>query len=229
MKRFICSHLILISICFSALALAQTSSSFDTCIEQGLNYGNGQGSDVIDQNCFDLINVNANDKSKKINEELKTSYAGYKNIISIHQEGFAPTYIAGENSKLQDIQAIALDVVNKEIAVLEASGDLLFFTTQISGNIAPFRIIKSKFLFGATDLYVDSQKDEVIVFNKESQSILYYSRTGDYNRRPGKQNIELLRSQDNIGINAQSVIFDTEKRQIEVYSNPSMPLHILNF
>ena len=91
---------------------------------------------------------------------------------------------------------MALDPANNEIAVLEKSGDILFFSSIITGNVAPYRILRSKELDGASDLVVDPKADHVVVLNRKSGSVLHFSRKANYLGAECKKNLSLIKSDD---------------------------------
>jgi hypothetical protein len=80
--------------------------------------------------------------------------------------------------------------------VLEESGDVLFFSSKITGNISPFRILQDKELVGGSELVIDSLRDQVVVNNKTTKRILFFSRLANVHAREGKQKLGIIKTID---------------------------------
>jgi hypothetical protein len=195
-------NLFFLGFIFSFSALAQpTEQQLDRCEKEGLHFGNGQGKNTISIDCYSHFLKSLSPEAFKKTSDGKISAYGHRNIVFIqdpHVKSDRQNVIAGIYTELEDVAAVALNEKQKEIAVLEKSGDILFFSSTITGNVAPLRILKNKELSGASDLVINSLKMEVIVLNKKSHEILFFSTLANANGRPGKKKLNLLRSFDNI-------------------------------
>lgn len=170
------------------------------CEKEGRNFGDGQGRDYLPFECANLFKAAALPTAIKKSFSSKFSAFGYKNIVFISDPGAKigkQNIIAGSSTELSDIVALALDEANKEIAVLEKSGDVLFFSSVITGNVAPKRVLKAKELDGAYDLVINPNKNEVTVLNKKNQELVFFSRNANFFGREGKKQLSLIRSIEN--------------------------------
>ena len=140
----------LISLCvlFSSLSFAEpTRQELSQCEKQAHNFGDGRGRDYIPNECYDHFLKLASAQASKKSADGKVEVYGYRNIVFIQDPKFkskGQNVIAGSYTELNDIVAIALDEINKEIVVLEKSGAVLFFSSVVTGNVAPLRILKNK-------------------------------------------------------------------------------------
>jgi hypothetical protein len=185
---------------FSALA-QPTQQQLDRCEKEGLQFGNGQGKNTISTDCYSHFLKSLSPEAFKKSSDGKMSAYGHRNIVFIQDPNVKSerqNVIAGMYTELEDVAAVAINEQQKEIVVLEKSGDILFFSSIITGNVAPLRILKNKELNGASDLLVNSKKMEVIVLNKKSHEILFFSSLANVNGRPDKKKLNLLRSIDHI-------------------------------
>lgn len=88
---------------------------------------------------------------------------------------------AGDKTKLKKVLALALDLKNREIVVLE-KGVVRFFPLDMNGNIHEFRSFADEALKDGLSIAVNPDQDQVMVLTKEP-SILFYSRLeADQNR-----------------------------------------------
>lgn len=170
------------------------------CQDQADNFGNGKGDDHISEKCAlgfkTMAAANSSIKESSLN---KIKVYGHRNMIlvdKVFNNKPVTEIIAGSSTELHKIKALAIDEKNQEIAVLEESGDVLFFSSKITGNVAPFRILRNQELIGASDLVVDSDRDMVIVNNKKSKTILFFSRLANINGRKEKQRLEVVKTID---------------------------------
>lgn len=165
------------------------------CQQQAAQYGNGKGNDYISPFC--LENFRSWAGSNAIAESIKANLKiyGFKNMIIIDEPGKRTSHIiAGSSTEIKSVKAIALDEKNNEIAVLEDDGKIFFFSTTITGNIAPFRTLINKALPGSTELIVDSAKDQVAVYNPEVKKIFYFSRKANIHTHGRSKKLEVLKS-----------------------------------
>lgn len=167
----------------------------DVCEGQGQQYGNGEGKDIISASCLMQIKESADSNSRKQFTNGLLVF-GHMDIIFIEQEGHAgrPLIIAGGSTRLKNILSITLDEVNDEMAVLDESGEVLFFSPHKAGNISPLRVLKTNKLSGATDVKVLPQKDQVAVLKASERKILFYSRLANIKAHTNKRKLDLIKT-----------------------------------
>lgn len=203
-----------------------SDDKIDLCTKGGEESGNGLGRDEIPPYCYDLFKKSAGLEAIKTSANGKVFAFGYNNIIFNKQDGIVRT-IAGSNAQLSEVIALGIDEANHEIAVLDKTGDVLIFPSRMSGNIAPYRILKHKDLYGASDLMINAKKNEVIVFNNSKQSLIFFPRLANNHGREKKKTPSVLRVIRNLtGIGSVSLdeshqelfMLDTVKNRINVVS-----------
>lgn len=188
------------------------------CQDQAESFGNGKGDDHISSKCishFKMMSINSN--AMKESFLVKMKVYGYRNMIFLEKniEGkVTQEIIAGSSTELNSIQTLAIDEKNKEIAVLEENGNILFFSSKITGNIAPYRVIKHKELEGANDIVVDSERDFVIVNNNKNKRILFFSRLADINGRRKNQSLDIKKSINTSSVEVKNLFLDSQKSEL---------------
>jgi hypothetical protein len=107
--------------------------------------------------------------------------------------------------------AISIDEDNQEVAILDnITGEVKFYSSYITGNIAPLRVIKSTHFVGAHDLAINSATNEVSVINGDNGQMWTYSRLADSNRRAGKKSDEVKASKSDLPIGIRKISIDSE-------------------
>lgn len=101
---------------------------------------------------------------------------------------------SGDQTQLENPVALYWDHAQKEIYVLDESGDVLIYTDFLLGNVAPKRTLKNKELPGSVDLSLLS--NEIIVLNAKTQRVLVYSSKANSRAMPKNRNDEFLRVLD---------------------------------
>ena len=96
----------------------------------------------------------------------------------------APVRTLGPSSVLGFPVGIAVDVTNNELVVLSSTAtasEVLVFARNASGGAAPLRKLSgaSTQLAGASDVVVDTARNELLVTNATSSSITVYLRTAN--------------------------------------------------
>lgn len=203
MKKIFFS-LFIITVCHPKLVFTAESSNEDKmvlCQDQADSYGNGKGDDFISRECLNSIKKTVNNSEnlslKKESKILKMTFFGQRNIILVEKKIdklIDTNIIAGSSTLLKSVQALAIDEKNQEIAVLEESGKILFFTTKITGNIAPYRTLEHSELLGASEMVIDSVRDQVIVYNDRNKTLLFFSRLANINERKEKQKLNIIKT-----------------------------------
>lgn len=218
--------LISLSLLISMTPAFSSENGLNACEKEGERFGDGKGKDLISYECADLFKKNANLEAVKTSESGKIVAFGYRNIVFLKLDGKIRV-ITGSYTEMNDIQALTIDEANKEVAVLDAKGDVLFFSSHITGNVAPLRILKHKELTGAADLVVNSKKNEVLILNKRTRSVIIFSRLANYHGPEKKKKLAILKVIKNLhGHESVSIdnehqelfSFDAVKNKIQVFS-----------
>lgn len=216
----------LILFILSSLSFADTETAI--CEKEGSKFGDGNGRDSIPAECSEHFLKKVSPKLKKKSKDGTFSVHAYKNIIFIKDPKTkikGQNIIAGKYTELENIQAIALDEENKEIVVLEESRDILSFSSVITGNMAPKRILKHKDLEDAQELIV--YKDQVIVLLSKNE-VVFFKREANVHGPPGKKFLSPLRTIRNVKgseleINEdQLFVIDEENRSRSVFDLKTM-------
>lgn len=206
--------LIMTSLLFISLNGFSITSSCEEDIH-AFGDGSGKSKDFIPEDCIEIVKRNVGFKKIKKSLDEKILIYGYKNLIVIEDPNTkmkGQNVIAGKYTELNHIESLFLDEHHKEIVVLEKTGDILFFSSVVTGNVAPIRVIKNKELEGSVDIVVNSKNGELIVLNKEKKEIQFYKRTANIHAPENKKNVEMLRVVENI--KGDYLKFDNEKQEI---------------
>lgn len=166
------------------------------CEKEAMKFGDGNGRDSIPEECSKVFFEKGNEKLKKKSSDGKVSVHALKNIIFVKDPGSkmkGQNIIAGKYTELNDIVSIALDEKNKEIVVLDKSGDIFFFSSVITGNVAPLRIIKHDDLEGAVEIKLLPEKDQIAILNSEGNVYLHFSRLANIHAPEGKKKLEPIK------------------------------------
>lgn len=191
------------------------------CQDQADNFGNGKGDDKISKKCINLFKEMAieNSSVKEFNESKLKSY-GFRNMILVEKKvgtNIVTEIIAGNSTELKSIRSLALDESHQEVAVLEEGGDVLFFSTRITGNIAPFRVLRHKEIEGASELAIDGERNLVAIYNKKSKKILFYSRLANVKGRIGNQKLGVIKILDMRAMDLNNLRIDSKKSVMSVF------------
>ena len=198
-------------------AVLPSEAEIVVCQDQAENYGNGKGDDVVAKECLDSFKKLALKKAVAVNNPLKIKFFGYKNMIIVEKTKDNLVYneiLAGNSTELKSIVAVVADEKNQEIIVLEESGDVLFFTSTLTGNIAPYRILRHKALQGASEMVFDNSTDQVIINNKKSDKLLFFSRLANIYAPKDKQKLNILKVIDTTSMDVSGLSLEIEKREI---------------
>lgn len=214
--------LIAMSLFITMVAKAELQNEADIifCQDQAENFGNGKGEDFISKNCIESFKKMATTAAIKESSALKMKFYGYRNMILIEKDSgttVGTNIIAGIHTELKAIRALSFDEKNQEIVVLEESGDVLFLSSKITGNVAPFRILKHEELVGASELVVDNEKDQVILANNKTKRILFFSRLANINGRKGKQKLDIIKTIDTPMMDLKDLSIDLQKSELRVF------------
>lgn len=224
MKTFLILFLLISSVC---------SADTDTamCEKEALKFGDGSGKDSIPAECADHFLKKVSPKLKKVSNDGSVIVYAYKNIIFVKDPNSkvkGQNVIAGKYTELENIQAITLDEANKEIVVLEENQDILSFSSVITGNVAPKRILKHKELEDASDLLV--YKKHIIVLADKNDEIIFFNREANVHAPEEKKFLSPVRTIRNISgsqmhVNDESeelLVVDQQKRSQSIFDLKTM-------
>ncbi len=221
LKILICLNLLITGVAFG------DEERIRLCEKEGENFGNGLGRDKIPAECFDLFQKAAALTAVKTSANGEVLAFGYKNIIFLKLSG-KTRVITGSYTELEEIRALAIDEAHQEIAVLNGKGDVLFFSSYITGNVAPLRILKHKDLTGATDLVINGRKNEVVILNKNSRSLLFFSRLANTQAPEKLKKLSVLKVIKNL-VGQESVTLDEEHQEIFMLDNLKKKIHVYSW
>ncbi|MGE3610424.1 MAG: hypothetical protein AB7I27_12615 [Bacteriovoracaceae bacterium] len=193
------------------------SSELASCEAEILKFGDGSGRDKISSQCINLYLAKALPLGIEESLDEKWKVVGFHNMLVIAKKDKSISerdLIAGSNTELSGIVAVTLDEAHQEIAVLLNSGDILFFSSRILGNVAPLRVIKSKELEGAVDLAINPNTNQVIVLNQKSQSLLFYSSKANIHAHTEKKNLGPKKIIQRLPAMAQSIAIHPVKKEL---------------
>lgn len=211
-------RILILSLLFISNVFAlPTEQELSICEQEAAKFGDGTGKDKISQMCFSHFKKMSLVHASEECLDGKYQVIGHRNLVFIDHKNNSYSLkevIAGSSTELKEVVAIALDEKNKEIAVLEKNGDILFFSSVIMGNVAPLRILRLKELEGATDIAIDSKRNRIIVLNKKSESLLFYSRLGNIHGFQGKKNLSLQKSIAKLPSSTESIAINPMKEEL---------------
>lgn len=189
------------------------------CEKEGSRFGNGTGRDFIPEECLSNLVSKTNSHTFRKSADGEFSVLGYKNIISIKDPKTrikGQNVISGKYTELDEVTALAIDEVNKEIAVIDQGRDIRVYSSVITGNVAPLRTLKSQDIEGAVDLVINPKKDQLIVLNPSTRQILFFSRLANYFGLEKMKKMEVLKR---IGkVDGDHLALDVEKQELFVVS-----------
>jgi hypothetical protein len=207
MERLLLTFIFASQLHMSSSYAQMTFAEEVVCTDEAEFYGNGEGKDELNLSCIDLIKKNAVLSARVESTKLKIKFYGHKNIIvadrvftkKIDDKEVTKNItdvIAGSSTELKSVKAMVIDEVNEELVVLDKSGDIYFFTSKFSGNIAPLRILKNREIVDAESVSINSEKNEVIVNIPKRKKRFIFSRLANVNAPKDKQKLEVLRKED---------------------------------
>jgi hypothetical protein len=201
---------------FSTLADSQLA----LCEKEAHKFGSGLGQDKIPADCIEHIEKIADQRHRTISKDKRVSIYGLRNMIVIKDPTSrikGQNVIAGKYTELEDIKEILLDEKNDEIVVLEDSGDVLFFSKIVTGNVAPKRILRHESLESVTAIRL--YQDEIFALDSQNNELLIFSRDANIHALEGKKNLSPLRRTQ--GVKGEELVLDETGRKLLVVSKNS--------
>jgi hypothetical protein len=186
------------------LSINAQALTVDECSSVQAEFGKrAVGEKDVNIGCYDLFKSKASPKAIVVNHDQKIEVIGFQNsfyIKNLETDKFLIT--AGDSSKLMNVIAVDYNSENEEVYVLEeALNEVKIYPSNLMGNIAPYRTIKTDELLGASDLV--SYKDKIFVLNEMTNSILVYDRAANIYALEGNRKLELLNKYESIPVNVK--------------------------
>lgn len=219
---------------FTILSLLVSTSAFSSdCATEISYFGEGPENSFISESCRDDYLSRTPASAKKISNDGKIEISGYKNIVFVTRKyddgNVSRTVIAGKYSELNSVGAVSLDTENDEVAILDSvTGDINFYSMTVTGNVAPFRILKNEIISGSTEVAVNSKDDEVVVINPNAGSIQFFSRLANVAMPEGKRNMALKRSIEGLPTSISNLSIDTANNELSVKDNAKNQVLVYN-
>jgi hypothetical protein len=165
---------------FIILMLLTHNIFADECFEQAKSFG---GLNSIDESCFHSRHAqNSHQHHLHVKVENFKVWADINAIWILHpKRGLVP--IAGENTRLHQIIAIASSQTEPEIAVLQINEELqkeiLVFNLNFPGHVKPRRLIESPRLKNAISLSFDNAREKILVVLESGQVFEFQLKADD--------------------------------------------------
>jgi hypothetical protein len=185
---------------------------FLNCEDQAENYGNGKSDDVVSKECLSLFKKAASSKAIKESKINKFKIYGYRNMLIIEQSknnSVTTELIAGSSTELDQIEALDIDETHQEAIVLLANGNILFFTTKMTGNLAPYRILKGADIIGSNEIIYDSARDLIALNNPKNKKVLFYKRLANIHAPKERRNLDNVKALDTKKYNLKNISIDS--------------------
>ncbi len=163
----------------------------DNCVDSGYQYGDGKGTALYLDQCYSMAQEQGDIKLIRVSALEKWRAVAFKNMIFIENKEKAlekPEVQAGSSTGLTNVVAMDFDEYNKELFVINGEdGEILVFTLNIIGNVAPLRKLTSRYLVKAEDLAVDVVGNNIFVYNSHLSNIYVFKRDAQTFERQDKQ------------------------------------------
>ena len=175
---------------------AQADVTVERCEKEARAFGDGSGPALITPGCRDLWVSQAGPGAHRRSEDGALTAIAHRNLIFLvptNPKAHPVRVLAGEYTLLHDAVAVAFNRSAEELAVLEASGDVAIYSTRITGNVAPLRVLRANELEGAADLAVDEKAREIIVHNPKRRGIYHFNLAGNIHGREAKTGLRPIR------------------------------------
>ena len=217
----------LISIFVLIFSLSSAGEIPPDCQNQVHDYGDGKGASEVSFSCLQEY------KKLALPQAWKSSFSdsfvvGAKDLVIVHKEQ-STSVIAGSNTLLREVTALAVDIYNDEVVVYDRNTDyVLFFSRTVTGNVSPYRILSDARLKGTVDLAVDGIKGELYVLNRDNREILVFSRMANINGRKGRRNLNLLRKITAIPQDVHSLGLASSYQEFYLLINDKLSVYPLN-
>ena len=220
-KRFFFIILILISFDLWAEDAAVSSGVLLSCQDQLERFGNGKSDDLVNDDCIENAKRLAPIAAIKESTNKKIKFYGYHNMIVAEKIKLSPKdgrqvddILAGSNTLLKSITSLAIDEKNEELVILDAKSEIKIFTTKFQGNISPLRVIKSKMIEGATEVAIDSDRKQIVIYNPKVNAIFLFDRLANIHNTKGKQKLEVKIKIDTQGYKLENLAVDSVKSEV---------------
>ena len=200
------------------------ASNLDECINQLYALGDGSGKDYIPDHCYEDFKKVTTSKNTFLSKNDTFEVVAYKNAFFLKNLKTGQVQVtAGKYSKLENIQAIDLDITKNEIAVLQNNSDIGIYSSYILGNVSPMRVIRSQNLVGSSDVKLFA--DKVYVLNKVENKILVFDRNANFYGREEEKRLEILQVINDIHPNANTIEFHNNQLIVKDLNNSIIGNH----
>lgn len=199
--------MILISFSYAALAIDEVEV-IKQCSAASLRYGDGKSKQGIPEICFTLYKSKSSSNARKLHLKSGKEVIGYRDMIFMEDDKIS--VITGKNTLLKEIVALDIDEKNNSLVVLDKNGDVLTFNLNISGNVSPLRVLRSKQASGASNVVVDEEKEQIIILHSITKKAYSFDRLGNIFARPEKRFLGLKKETSGVEM------FNVKKQNGEV-------------
>ena len=190
------------------------------------DYGDGKGISEVSFSCIQEY------KKLALPQAWKSAMAGFvvvgaRDLVIVHKKQSA-SVIAGSNTLLREVTALAIDSYNDEVVVYDRNTDyILFFSKTITGNVSPLRILFDRRLKGTVDVAVDGLEGKLYVLNQDRGEIQIYSRMANIKGRKGRKNLDLIQKITGIPQNVHSLGLASSYREIYLLRDDKLATYAL--
>jgi len=175
-----------------------STASLSLCYDQAKNYGNGHGADHINKDCLSLFSSNANGHNIAYSPSGKIKATAFRNIVIVEKiladNKIRTDFIAGNSTGLAEIKAIAIDEDHEEIIILNGDNSVLFFSFVITGNISPYRILRSAALENSFDIEYIVSSSQVAIASGKTGQVLLFSRKANIHAPKERRFLDIEKS-----------------------------------
>jgi hypothetical protein len=176
--------LALINLLFiSSLTLVQAEELTTSCETEIKIIGLGKGLDTFSAECQDYFMDNKllNVKKSIDNTTIEVSYfPGVLILDKTEGEVKYREFIAGEYTKLPEVDDIAINMSRKEVALLsKIEATISTYSTYIAGNVSPQRVLRNPDFINASKIEFNNDEEKILVLNSELKSLCYFNRNAN--------------------------------------------------
>jgi hypothetical protein len=160
----------------SSLLIASTAYAAE-CFDLGERYGAADDSSTITVACFNRAQALAS-SVRKAKDNGNRDIIGFENILYLYDADGELIFISGENSRLNDIQAVAYNPENNRVMVIDRSPEqdlnIYGYLIESGGNLVPVQILPLDDGLVAPKLEIDSEAHRFIITDQGSDNQVHY-------------------------------------------------------
>jgi len=217
-------------ILFLSLALSSNLLAYPKSCELEISqFGDGQGHDKISAACIKAVKDAALGKVNRRYTTPSEELVGGTGII-VYENGEGKQFIsAGSEAAIGKTISLILDRKSIEMVSLNSDGVVSFFSSKITGNVSPFRVIKKDELAGSIDLAINNPSDEVLILNPKAESVCIYSRLANSLHREGRRNDEVKRCITSLPVGVVALTVTLDSGEIALLNNQTGRLDLYSY